>query len=80
MSNEIVRLLKNFEEHLTNLKGEYAEELAKQAKAAGWQCSQDIDLYDKLIELKGVKTVLQDIDAEGFDIFALCEDAQLLTE
>lgn len=71
--DKILALLERLEDVVLDLKAEYADELATFVKEAGWKCSEDIEIYDSILELKNGKTVLSNLECAGFDPFSLCE-------
>lgn len=80
MKQEPIEILKAFEDKLEHLVSWYASLLADIFMEANEVPPCDNQMYDTILEMKGGKTVLQNIEALGFEPFKLLEEAMFLCE
>lgn len=75
-----IEILKEFEDKLKHLTGWYASLLADYFREGYEHGPDDSQMYDEILEMKGGRTVLQNIEASGFEPFKLLEEAMFLCE
>lgn len=75
-----VEILKDFEDKLEHLVDWYSSLLADCFMEGYEHGPDDSQMYDEILEMKGGRTVLQNIEALGFEPFKLLEEAMFLCE
>ena len=76
----LIEILKEFEDKLEHLVDWYASLLADNFMEVNEVPPDDSEMYDTILEMKGGRTVLQNIEALGFEPFKLLEQTMLLCE